>query len=60
LLSLTNAVQKVTRDPITRLELLDEGLMAVSTAQSVEGQKGEFLARRTRWGWNVAPARKTP
>ena len=58
--SLTNAVQKVTSAPITRLLHLDAGLMAVTTAQTVAGQKGEFLARRTRWGWDVTPAITTP
>ncbi|HMJ66336.1 MAG TPA: hypothetical protein VK615_13400, partial [Candidatus Binatia bacterium] len=58
--SLTNAVQKITNAPITRLEQMDTNLMAVTTGPTVGGQRGDFTARRTRSGWKVTPAIRTP
>lgn len=57
--SLTNAVQKITNAPIMRLEQLDTGLMTVTTGSAAGRQKTDFLAKRTRLGWEITPANTT-
>jgi hypothetical protein len=58
--SLTNTVQKLTSDPIMKVDQLDVGLLLVSTDSVPPGRKQNFCMQRMRRGWNLVPSSTTP
>jgi len=58
--SLTNAVQKLTSDPITKVDQLDVGLLLVRTESVPPGKKRDFCLQRVQRGWKLVPSSTTP
>lgn len=58
--SLTNAVQRLTSDPIMKVEQLDVGVLLVSTDSVPSGRKQNFCMQRMRRGWTLVPSSTTP
>ena len=58
--ALTNAVQKLTSDPITRIDRLDVGLLLVSTESIDQSKKQDFCMQRARRGWDLIPSITKP
>ncbi len=58
--ALTNEVERLTKDPIMKIEHLDVGLLLVSTESLAPGRKQNFCMQRMRRGWNPVPSSTTP